>query len=276
MIVVKIGGGEGIDYEAVCADMAALHGRGERLVLVHGGNALATELATQLGHPPTFITSPSGYSSRLTDRRTLEIFEMAYCGRINKMLVEMLQARGVNAIGLSGLDGGLWRGERKAVVRAVENGRQRIIRDNWTGRITTINHALLNTLLDAGYLPVLTPPALSEANEAINVDGDRAAAATAAALQAHTLLLLSNVPGLLRHFPDVDSLIPALNQDELAAVRAESAEGRMRIKLLAAEEALQAGVNRVVIGSAAATDPITAALQGAGTQIHVTPEEQPA
>ena len=276
MVVVKIGGGEGIDYEAVCDDIAALHTGGERLVLVHGGNALATELATQLGHPPTFITSPSGYSSRLTDRRTLEIFEMAYCGRINKMLVEMLQARGVNAIGLSGLDGGLWRGKRKAVVRAVENGRQRIIRDNWTGRITTINHTLLDTLLDAGYLPVLTPPALSEANEAINVDGDRAAAATAAALQANTLLLLSNVPGLLRNFPDTDSLIPQLSLDTLATVRQESAEGRMRIKLLAAEEALLAGVNRVVIGSAAVANPISVALQGAGTQIYQISEEQPA
>ena len=188
MIVVKIGGSEGIDYEAVCDDIATLSERGQQIVLVHGGNALTTEVATALGHPPTFITSPSGYTSRLTDRRTLEIFEMVYCGRLNKMFVEMLQVRGVNAIGLSGLDGGLWRGSRKKAVRAVENGRQRIIRDTWTGRIDTVNVDLLQTLLDSGYLPVLTPPALSHNNEAINVDGDRAAAITASTLKARALL----------------------------------------------------------------------------------------
>ena len=117
MLVVKIGGSAGVDYESVCDDISSLIADGQQLVLVHGGNALTTEVATALGHPPTFVTSPSGYTSRLTDRRTLEIFEMVYCGRINKMLVEMLQARGVNAIGLSGLDGGLWRGQRKRAVR---------------------------------------------------------------------------------------------------------------------------------------------------------------
>jgi [amino group carrier protein]-L-2-aminoadipate 6-kinase len=267
LIVVKVGGGEGIDLEAVCADVAEWVAQGRRLVLVHGGSHTANQVATALGHPPQFITSPSGFTSRLTDRRTMEIFEMVYCGQLNKGIVERLQAAGVNAVGLSGLDGGLWRGPRKQAVRAlVGNGnRSRLIRDNLTGKVETVNTALLHTLLDNGYLPVLTPPALSYQGEAINVDGDRAAAATAVALGAGHLLILSNVPGLLRRFPDETSLIPAVTAQELESIWQQVAQGRMRIKLLAAQEALSGGVGQVIIGDARRSRPLTRALAGEGT-----------
>jgi acetylglutamate/LysW-gamma-L-alpha-aminoadipate kinase len=85
------------------------------LVIVHGGSHRTNEVAAALGHPPRFVTSPSGYTSRFTDRATLEIFEMVYCGQVNKGLVERLQRRGVNAVGLSGIDGGL-------VARSAEKG----------------------------------------------------------------------------------------------------------------------------------------------------------
>ncbi|MEJ2288560.1 MAG: [LysW]-aminoadipate kinase, partial [Deinococcales bacterium] len=94
MIVVKVGGSEGIDYDAVCEDIAALHQAGRPLVLVHGGSAETNRVAEALGHPPRFVTSPSGFTSRFTDRRTLEIFEMVYGGKMNKGLVERLQRRG--------------------------------------------------------------------------------------------------------------------------------------------------------------------------------------
>ena len=94
MIVIKIGGGEGIDYDAVCDDVAQLMAEGQRLALVHGGSHMTNVVAEALGHPPRFVTSPSGYTSRLTDRAALEIFEMVYCGQINKNIVERLQARG--------------------------------------------------------------------------------------------------------------------------------------------------------------------------------------
>ena len=98
MIVVKVGGSEGIDYDATCADVALLVKSGRRMVLVHGGSSQTNEVATALGHPPKFVTSPSGYTSRLTDQRTLEIFKMVYCGQMNKMIVEKLQANGINAV----------------------------------------------------------------------------------------------------------------------------------------------------------------------------------
>ncbi|MBK7897717.1 MAG: [LysW]-aminoadipate kinase [Candidatus Promineifilaceae bacterium] len=267
MIIVKVGGGEGIHYDAVCDDIAQLWREGQRLIFVHGGSQRTNQVAEALGYPPQFVTSPSGYTSRLTDRATLEIFQMVYCGQINKTLVERLQRRGVNAVGLSGVDGRIWQGPRKKVIKVVENGRTRILRNNFTGKVTQVNRDFLQTLLDAGYLPVLTPPAISFDGEAMNVDGDRAAAATAAAFQAEELLILSNVPGVLRHFPDAASLIPQLTADQIEHVSETAAEGRMRIKLLGAQEALTAGVRRVVLGDARGEQPILRALDGQGTVI---------
>ena len=266
MIVIKVGGGEGIDLAAVCEDLAALARGGQRVVLVHGGSHLTNQVAEQLGHPPQFVTSPSGYVSRRTDRRTLEIFEMVYCGQINKGVVERLQRRGVNAVGLSGLDGRLWEGTRKAVIRVVEGSKTRVLRDDYTGVVARVNTGLLGTLLEAGYLPVLTPPAISFEGEAINVDADRAAALTAGALGASVLIILSSAPGLLREFPDERTLIPQLSSHDLESA-ARYARGRMRIKLLAVREALDRGVGRVILADGRVERPIRRALDGHGTTI---------
>ncbi len=267
MIVIKVGGSEGIEYEAVCADIAQLVAEGQQVVLVHGGSHLTNQVATALGHPPQFVTSPSGYTSRLTDRATLEIFEMVYCGQVNKNIVERLQRHNVNAVGLSGLDGRLWQGARKQAIKVVENGRTRIIRDNLTGKVEQVNTTLLWGLLHSGFVPVLTPPALSYEGEAMNVDGDRAAAATAVALDAAELLILSNVPGVLRHFPDESSLIPFVAAAEIDHVAQTYTQGRMRIKLLGAQEALHGGVHRVILGDARGEQPVLKALDGQGTVI---------
>ncbi len=267
MLVIKVGGAEGIDLDALCADVADLVHEGQPLVLVHGASAATNRVAEALGHPPRYVTSPSGFTSRHTDRRTLEIFEMVYCGSTNKGIVERLQALGVNAVGLSGLDGRLWEGKRKGALRCVDaDGRVRVIRDSYTGNVERVNTALLTTLLDAGYLPVLTPPAISVDGEAINVDGDRAAACTAAALGAERLLLLSNVPGFLARFPDEESLVEQIARGGIDAA-IEQAEGRMRMKLKSAAEALDAGVSEVILGDARGPRPVRRALAGAGTRI---------
>lgn len=266
MITIKVGGAANIEYDTLCDDLAAHISDGQRIVLVHGGSDATSRLAERLGCPPQFITSPSGHTSRRTDAETIEIFQMACCGSVNKRIVRMLQQRGVNAIGLSGIDGGLWRGRRKAAIRAVVDGVTQIIRDDYTGTVDAVNAGLLHTLLDAGMTPVLAPPGLSEQHEAINVDADRAAARTAAALKAETLVMLSNVPGLLRAFPDESSLIPELARAELDAAM-ELAEGRMKKKVMAAREAIEAGVPRVILADARAAQPITRALAGQGTVI---------
>ncbi|ABU59516.1 [LysW]-aminoadipate kinase [Roseiflexus castenholzii] len=266
MIVVKVGGGAGIAYDALCADLATLTRAGQRLVLVHGGSHETNTLAERLGHPPRFVTSPSGYTSRYTDRATLELFLMATAGKVNKVIVERLQHLGVNAIGLSGLDGRLLEGQRKAVIRIVEDGKQKVLRDDWTGTVEKVNTHLLTLLLNAGFLPVIAPIAASDAGEALNVDGDRAAAAIAAALGANTLILLTNVPGLLRAFPDESTLvrhIPRADIEEYLPL----AQGRMKKKILGASEALAQGVGRVILGDARVAEPITRALAGEGTVI---------
>lgn len=273
LIVVKVGGGQGINLDAVCDDIARLVLAGRQLVLVHGGSHLTNQVATALGHPPQFVTSPSGYTSRLTDRATMEIFKMVYCGQINKDIVEGLQSRGINALGLSGIDGRLWQGPRKKAIRVVEDGRQRLVRHTFTGRVERINVELLCGLLDAGYLPVLTPPAISYDGEAINVDGDRAAAITAVHLNAAQLLILSNVPGVLADFPDESSLLPVIDPAGIDGVARTYARGRMRIKLLGAQEALAGGVRRVVLGDARGPQPVTRALAGEGTVISRPPRE---
>ncbi len=266
MIVVKVGGSEGIDLDAVCRDIAGLVQEGQQLILVHGGSARTNEVATALGHPPEFVTSVSGFTSRRTDRETLAIFEMVYCGEINKGIVERLQAQGANAVGLSGLDGRLLEGHRKEAIRIVKNGRRLVLRDDYTGTVEKVNTELLRLLLDHGYLPVVTPPAISTASEAINVDGDRAAAQIAQAMGAEVLLILSNVPGLLRDFPDESTLIPHIEAAH-AQEFMQHAEGRMRIKVLGAMEALQAGVGKVIFGDARIEQPVRAALAGRGTVI---------
>ncbi|MEM9373029.1 MAG: [LysW]-aminoadipate kinase [Planctomycetota bacterium] len=267
-IVVKVGGGRGIDPVSVVPEIAALTRSGHRVVLVHGGSHDTDVLADALGHPRQTITSPSGHESRRTDRTTLEIFQMAYCGKINKAVVESLRRLGIDAVGLSGIDAGIWIGRRKNAIRAIEDGRTVIIRDDLSGRVESVNAAFLNTLLDAGHVPVLTPPAVTDDGVTINVDADRAAAATAVALGASELLLLSNVPGVLRDAQDPDSLISHVGPDGLEAANA-AARGRMKNKVLAATEAARGDVDRVVIGSANGPEPIAAARSGAGTVFQI-------
>ncbi len=265
-LVVKLGGTEGVDFAAICQDVVTLQREGWRMVLVHGGSAEANALGEALGHPPRFVTSPSGFTSRYTDRKTLEIFAAAVNGRVNTLLVEQLQALGINALGLSGLDGRLLVARRKEAIRIIENGRQKILRDDYTGTIEAVNVALLRLLLKEGYVPVVAPLALSPQGEALNVDADRAAAMIAAALQAATLVLLTGAPGLLRAFPDESSLIPRLTLAEMERALGY-AEGRMKKKVLGAQEALRGGVGRVIIADGRYSQPLLKALQGGGTWI---------
>jgi acetylglutamate/LysW-gamma-L-alpha-aminoadipate kinase len=266
IIVVKLGGTEGVDFSAICADAAELLAQGQKLVLVHGGSAEANALGEALGTPPKFITSPSGYTSRYTDRKTMEVFLMAVNGKVNSLLTEQLQGLGVNAFGLSGMDGRLMVAARKEAIQSVENGKRKIIRDDFTGKIEQVNTALLEMLLEAGYLPVIAPVAVSGKGEALNVDADRAAAMVASALKAETLILLTAVPGLMEKFPDESTLIRQLPQNQLPAAL-EAAQGRMKKKMLGAEEALQGGVGKVVIADGRVEKPISNALEGNGTLI---------
>lgn len=267
-LVVKIGGGAGVATERIVSEIAQYVAAGQRIILLHGGSDLATTLAERLGHPARMITSPGGMVSRYTDRETLRIYMMAVAGQINNELVALLQRQGVNALGLTGVDGRLLLARRKPVVRSVTpEGRIQVLRDDYTGQIEAVNDALLRQLLDAGYMPVIAALALSHEGECLNVDGDRAAAAVASALHASALVLLTNVPGLLRNPDDPATLVRAIPAGQLLDAM-EYARGRMRKKLLGAQEALRGGVPRVLIAAS-----LQDALNGAGTTIEATGQE---
>ncbi len=263
-LVIKLGGGEGVDPTPLLDELPDLLAQGHRLVLVHGASAAANALADRAGLDRRQIQSPSGHLSRYTYPAMLEIYVAAAAGQVNKTLVAALQARGVKAVGISGVDGRLLVAERKRAIRAVENGRQRVIRDDYSGKIREAHAEVLETLLEGGFLPVVAPVALGTRGERLNVDGDRAAAAIAAGLGADALIILSNVPGLLADFPDPDSLIREVTPRTLDQARA-AAQGRMKRKVLAAEEALAGGVPRAILADARVPHPIASALAGAGT-----------
>lgn len=267
MIVVKMGGSEGVNLEAVCADIAALVGTGEQIVLVHGGSHETNLISEKLGVPPRFVTSPSGHASRYTDRQTLEILVMVEAGRINKRIVERLQQSGVNAIGLSGLDGRLLEAKRKETLPIVEHGKRKVLHGEYSGQIESVNVSLIQMLLEAGYVPVVAPLAISHRHEALNVDGDRVAAAIGSALNAQVVVILSNVPGLLKDPTNEASLISQVPLSQAQEYLEHFAQGRMKRKMLGAIDALKSGVKRVMIADGRVEHPLQRALAGWGTVI---------
>ncbi len=264
-LVVKIGGSAGVATTTIVRDIAQCVADGKRVVLLHGGSDLTNTLSQQVGHDICMVTSPSGMVSRYTDGETLRLYAMAVAGQLNTELVALLQQHGVNALGLAGVDGRLLVARRKSVVRSLTpEGRIQILRDDYTGQIEQVNSDLLTLLLNASYIPVIAPLALSHEGERLNVDGDRAAAAVAEALHAETLVLMTNVPGLLTNKDDSTTRIQNISADRLDDYMGY-AQGRMRKKLLGAQEALHGGVARVCIGQGSLLE----VLNGSGTTISV-------
>jgi acetylglutamate/LysW-gamma-L-alpha-aminoadipate kinase len=264
MLVLKIGGGAGIDdsvYETLAADLAEIT---EPAVLIHGGNAEFSRLSAALGIPPRMITNDKGRVTRYTDRETMDAMLMSYCGKVNKTLVGKLQAAGVNAVGVSGLDGRVASGRRKAVIRGIEDGKPKVLRDDHAGTLETIDARLIKLLLDNGYLPVLTPPALSEGGVPINVDGDKLALELAIALGAESLIFFSDTPGLLANKDDESTLIREIDASSPEAALS-AAVGRMQVKVEAAVSAIERGVGRVQFADARVEHPVQRALAGEGT-----------
>ncbi len=259
-LVVKVGGAAGNAVAPTLDDLA----RRSDYVLVHGGSDEVDRLGTALGRPSEFYTSPSGVVSRKSDPAHLEVVVLALAGKVQTALVAALAARGVRAVGLSGVDGGLLRARRKEGAREVVDGRVLRVPEDWSGTIESVDATVLRALLSAGLVPVVGPPAVTARGEVVNVDADRAAAAVAVALGASDLVLLTNVPGLLREPADPSTIVREVDRASLDEVLPLAA-GRMRKKVLAAQEALRGGVRRVVIASSQGPSPVARALDGGGT-----------
>ena len=228
------------------------------IVLVHGGGNTVTGIAEKLGVHQKFVTSPEGFRSRYTDAETIQIYTMVMAGKVNKQIVLQLLSRKIPAIGLSGIDGGLIRAQRKRkLIIRDERGRRKAIDGGYTGMVTNTDGALLRTLIGAGYVPVIAPLALGPENEPLNIDGDRTAAHVAAALQADVLLLITDVGGVSLR----TGVVRHLNADE-AKKNLPSLGPGMITKVYAALEALSNGVGRVVVASGKGATPYTAAVNG--------------
>ena len=256
MITIKIGGSVVDDLHPTTISDIKKISESEGLILVHGGGKEVTKVCQQLGKEPKFVTSPSGIKSRYTDKETAEIFTMVMSGRINKTIVRMLQQNGINAVGLSGVDGRVIEAERKKKLLIVnEKGRKQAIDGGYTGKISNVNDKLIKSLIDQGITPVISPIALSEESEFLNVDGDRAAAYVAGKIQSDKVLFITNVDGLMMD----DKLVQSLSLKEAKDIRPKIGPG-MEKKILAATEALDMGVKEALIANGQKENPISSAI----------------
>ena len=265
LIVIKMGGSilkEGASQDLV-GDLKEV-AKANKVVLVHGGGVEVTEIASKLGKEQKFIVSPEGFRSRYTDKETIEIYTMVMAGKINKQIVLALQSQDVPAVGITGLDASTLKAERKTKLITVdERGRKRVIDGGYTGKITQVNSELLTLLLTNGYVPVVTPIAVSQDFEPLNVDGDRTAAIVASAMKADRLILLTDVKGLMLK----GEFVPKIAATEVKEVLSSIGQG-MSTKVHAALEALNGGVKEVLITEGTGSAPITSALNHtAGTVI---------
>lgn len=265
VLVVKIGGSL-TDPGALLDDIAA---HDQPLIVVHGAHRVLDDLGARLGHPPRFVVSAHGATSRYTDAVAMDHFLMAYCGLVNKRLVEQLQRRGVRAAGLAALDGGMVSGRRRTDLRIREGGRTMVLHGDHAGSIERVDNTLIGALLDAGCTPVICPPALGHDGAPINVDGDRLAAELAIALGARRLIIFSDRAGFLADPDDPTSAVAHCSLGDIEGLRA-SARGRARAKLAGVERALQGGVESVGLCDGRGHRPLHAALEGAGSWFTAT------
>ena len=262
MYIVKVGGGEAVNLAGVADDLASI---GDPCIVVLGANAVRDNIAARLGSSTRTLTSVSGYTSVFSDETALDVIMMAYSGLRSKRFVELCQRRGVNAIGLSGIDGRVVQGERNRGIRVREGGKT-LIRRDFSGKPRSVNGGLLRTLLDDGYTPVLTIPIADEKGFAINSENDDIVNVLQGALGARRIVQLIEAPGFLDDPADPGSVVAAMSRAELE-VREAQVEGRMKRKMLALRRLFEAGAVEVIIGDGRAEHPVRAALDGAGTVI---------
>ena len=260
-LVVKIGGSlmkEGVPASLI-EDVAALS-PDHQILLVHGGGDVVTDFATRLGKEQRFVVSPEGIRSRYTDKETVEIYQMVMSGLLAKRLVLALDRAGLKGISLAGADGTLLQGRRKAKLIVVdERGRKMAVEGGYTGKVHSVNAPLLELLLAQGYVPVVSPVAIGDAGEPLNVDGDRAASAIATGVGSDAVVFMTNVGGLLLDGELAVRLTPGEAKSQLPKIGFG-----MQKKVMAAVEAVRSGVGAAIICSGTREQPLARALARKG------------
>lgn len=246
-LIVKLGGelisaARREELLAIVADLAELIRAGHRLVLVHGGGPQTSELQRAMGQEPNFIGG-----RRVTDAPTLDALKMVVGGKLNVDLCQVMSAAGVEAVGLNGVSAGLIRCQRRPKLPMTGSGGAPVDL-GFVGDVTGLNHRLLDLLLDTGYTPVLACIGSDESGQPYNINADAVANAVAEHRAADALLLITNIPGVLRDVEDKDSRITQLSVAEGEAAIAEGlVQGGMIPKLEESFRVLQAGVSKILI-----------------------------
>ena len=262
MTIIKIGGGKTINIEAIISDLVNIE---DEFIIVHGANSLRDELAKKLRYEKQILVSASGYSSVYSDSEALDIMMMSYSGLRNKRIVELCQQIGINAIGLTGVDGKLIEGKRNRGIRVKENEKLRIVRD-FSGKPKSINTNLLKLLLNNGYTPIITVPIIDENSYAISSENDDIVALLKEKLDADTIVHLIEAPGFLNDANDPKSLLKTISRNELEEKEAQ-VTGRMKRKMKALIKLFETGETSVYICDGRIKNPITKAFSGEGTII---------
>lgn len=237
-IVLKVGGNELDDPAFLAGLVTALRvlRQGHRVALVHGGGKAIAQLQERLSLRPLFVDG-----LRVTDDASLDVAEMVLSGQVNKRLVGRLVAEGIPALGLSGVDNGLFR-----VVKMVHQQHDL----GWVGDIVATQPDPVRLLMDHGLTPVISPISLGVDGHTYNVNADHAAAALAHALEAQELVFVSNVPGVLRGAGNGTGAecLPLLTPSQVEAlIGSGEIQGGMVPKVRSALQALDAGVAQVRI-----------------------------
>ena len=262
MYIIKVGGGASINIEGIIEDLAAID---KPFIIVHGANALRDDIARKMGMEKQVLTSVSGYSSVFSDEDAINAILMSYAGLRNKRIVESCQRQGINAVGLSGIDGRLVQGKRNKGIRVRENSKTLIKRD-FSGKPSTINTELLSLLLDNGYNPVLCIPIADENGYAINSENDDIVTCLAGVTNPECIFQFIEAPGFLDDAADETTIVKTMTGAELKAREAQ-VEGRMKRKMLALCSLFDQGAARVVIADGRTDHPLADAIAGHGTTI---------
>jgi acetylglutamate kinase len=246
--VLKISGKVTEDHgnlNSLAQEIALLHQVGIRVTVVHGGGAQATQLAQRLGLETRLVNG-----RRVTDDETLEVVKMVFAGKISVEILSALRAHQIHAVGVSGIDGNVVLARRRSKKRVVnrETGKRETIDFGNVGDVVEVDPRLLTTLLDAGYLPVVSPLAADEAGHVYNVNADAIASAIAIAIAAEKLILLSDVPGVLARAREPGSLISRLTAAQARKLAKSTAvSGGMVAKLEEVSRVAESGVRAVHI-----------------------------
>ncbi|MBQ4290055.1 MAG: acetylglutamate kinase [Clostridia bacterium] len=263
VVVIKYGGNAMINEQLklqVMEDIVLLWLIGVRVVLVHGGGPEISGMMDRLGMKPEFVDG-----LRVTDGETVDIVQMVLAGKINKTLVNLLEKKGGQAIGISGMDGRLIEAKIKDE------------RLGYVGEITEIHIQPVLDLLEKGYIPVISTLGCDEEGNTYNINGDTAAARIAGALGAERMILLTDIAGILRDRNDPSTLIPAITPEDAENLSKEGIiSGGMIPKVECCLEAIRSGVGNVVIMDGRVPHAILTELltdEGAGTMIVGTGEQ---